>query len=749
MELTINQILVPCLPSPIISGPHRILDIDESRDVVWCIALRQTDTNGRLPGYVAGAQTISLSAINTALSQDELRVEPFTPPGHWLMTDADYLAETTDEREQALRKSRIKKRDELWSMIHPIVDQPKAYRSDHGSLRPLIVRQAEVHHASLPRLYRALHLFWANGSIVNGLLPATHRCGGRGKHRAHYACRERQAPEVGTHTSRGFYSLSELDRERLARGFALISPERPARTAYQETCGAFWSRTTTDEDGVIQVELLPPQERPTFAQFRYWGEKLSDKSARMRRLGLRFRNTSTHHGGAAQDLTVAIGQVGMFDATSTDVYLTSMRSRLIKLPPLTRSLVMEVRSTACMGLYCGWDHPSPGTGLRAIYCAATDKADLCKRFGIAIGPDDWPGMLCRTYLADNGELKAKVTTEAERQIGFGIEFARAYSGSSKSTVETQHHTDHRKLDHRIPGTTHGKQHERGMPQPIDAALWNYWEYMRELLLWILEYNNQEIPKLAPTEMLIAGIRPTRINIFKWLRDHGQRADIQCDLDQLRALTLPEWPAVVQYNGVIVKTPDGKRNVAGPRYFCDALRDDPRFQHANSQRDVVPVSVRFEGENLAELWLPTSRGLLRVPNVASDSKARREDTLADIEQRYIEDTPARKQREATEDQKGLDTALRRDAVTTAAKRELESELRKCEVKISKSAQRKGLRANAAQEQKDIDQLARGQQPGVPASAPSKAPPEHLATSDAAFAAVTAFMATLQADGRDGG
>lgn len=279
-----------------------------------------------------------------------------------------------------------------------------------------------------------------------------------------------------------------------------------------------------------------------------------------------------------------------------------------------------------------------------------------------------------------------------------------------------------------------------MPHPVDDALWNYWEYMRELLLWILEYNQQEVKHLAPTAMLNAGIRPTRINVFKWLREHGQRADIPCDLDQLRALTLPEWRAVIQYNGVVVKSPNGNRNLDDIRFFCEELRADPRFVRASTERKSLPVSVRFEPENIAELWLPSSRGLLRVANVVSDREAMRLDTVADMEHRYVLDAPVRRQRAIEQEQNEVDTALRRDAITIQAARELQAEIQAAKKKPSKTSQRKNLRRNAIREQELVEKI---HHPGPPRSTSSTSPIQSSSpTGDsAAENAVDAFLGGL--------
>lgn len=739
MSLLANQILVPSLGSDFFDCPQRILSVDPKKNEIWCIGLLGHQTNGHVKGYVRGPHMLPLSSVESAVTEGLVCTATFNAPGYWSMTDGDYVEEVPIEleRERGRRRSRLKKRDQLWAAITPLVSRPETTFPWSCLTHSEVLRQATQHGVSVPTIYRAVHLYWAGGSVMNALIPSTHRCGSPGTQRSEYKCR---APHARSLTGRVPYVLSKTDKERLALGYMLISPERGARAAFLLTSKAFWATRTVDQNGEPDAELFPLDQRPTFEQFRYWGKRLSNHSAKAAQLGFRHPTGPTHRGGSAQDLAVAVGQKAMFDSTSTDVYLTSMRSRLIKLPPMTRSLVMDVRSTLCLGLYCGWDHPSSRTGLRAIYCAATDKVALCKRFGIEIGPDDWPAMLSRAYLADNGELKSASITDAERQIGFSVEYARSYSGSSKGTVETQHHTDHKRVDHRLPGTTHGRPHRRGKPHPADAALLNYCEYMGVLIRWILDYNREEVPKLAPTEMRNAGLRPTRINIFKWLRDHGQRADIPCDLDQLRALALPQWDAKMQYNGIILKTADGKRDIAGARFFCEELRSDPRFIRANRDRQVIEIKVRFEPENFAEVWLPTSRGLLRVPNQAMDTKAQREDTLADMDQRRIADAPARELRKAECDQHDLNEILRRETVTDRARRELNQELAQQGKRISKAAQRANLRQNAVDEQRLVERLEAGGEPSLTtiSNTPAAlAPP----AGDAAELAVVAFLAKV--------
>jgi len=138
---------------------------------------------------------------------------------------------------------------------------------------------------------------------------------------------------------------------------------------------------------------------------------------------------------------------------------------------MNRTVVVDVRSTCVLGFHVGWEDPSSDTSMLAILCAASDKCEIAARYGISLAPDEWPGMLFREFLADNGEMKSEALKEAERQFRFAVEFAKAYSGQSKSLVESHHHACHKTLDHKLPGTTRGRQRKRGEPDPKLEALY--------------------------------------------------------------------------------------------------------------------------------------------------------------------------------------------------------------------------------------------------------------------------------------
>jgi DNA-binding transcriptional ArsR family regulator len=736
-----GYIIRPGIGESIVRAAQRVLAINLPDDAAWLIPMpRGKAASGPRKKHMPGPQRYSLSMLSNEIDQGNLVMEDVPLPGIWQMTDADYLANARNERERALRVARLTKRDARWRVIQEILGTtatqdivPVAYL-----LAEKIEAQAVACKVSKPTIYSWLHRYWAGRGCLNSLLPNTDRCGGPGIRKKQTTRRLGRKPRLykaGLVKSEG-YALKEGDQLRLATGYTLVKPGVMVADAYQLTMGAFWAEPHQDEQGCLRHTLLPALLRPTQVQFEYWGRELHGAPLRRKLMGLdRWATSTLAVAGSAQDQVHAVGQMAMIDSTSIDVYLTSMMSRNNVLPPMHRTIVIDVRSTMLMGFHVGWEAPSSATSLQAILCSSCDKKDIAARFGILLEPDEWPGLTHRLYLSDNGEMKSEALKEAEQQFRFGIEYAKAYSGQSKSLVENQHHTDHKSLDHKLPATTHGRQRKRGESPPSEGALWNYYEYMREFILQCLEYINEEVPDLAPMDMVLAGVLPTRVNIFRWLRDHGTRADIPCNLDQLRAFTLPDHKAVVRRDGIHLLMDDGIRLIPGHRFYVEHLVGQARWQDVARSGKALGVTVKLDAQDLSHIWLPTEAGLLRIPNVLAEQVLLDGLVLEDLRQ-LIADGDLRKDLGRQDrDQHGLDKLTRRAEITHRAELEKKVEEAQRPQTPRKRAQKQSLQKNKAQE------MAHLKQPSLP-KAPEISPGKEVSSSceakDAADLAMEAFL-----------
>lgn len=699
--IAVDSLLVPGIGESPIDRQYRVLGLD-SNGHFWVIEIPAPLEDRTAPGYFRGPRVIGRLEVEEAVVAGTIALAQYAMPSHWKMTDQDHLDSATSDEERSRRQWRIKQRDKAWEVIEPIVSKqtPLDIATRHRRLRSVIRARAAECEVAVKTVYSILHRYLALGGIPNTLLPNSHRCGAPGQRREQNGKRLGRVPRAHNPEAADYlsFSLPENNTKRLARGYALVGRKHSVDDAYRLTCAAFWSDIALGPDGCKTVHLWPAHRRPTKRQFVYWGKKLNTPEQRAARLGLTLpRGHTTHHGGSSQDLTVAAGQLAMLDSTPVDTYLTSPFSRLRFLPGPTRTIVKDVRTTAYVGLHCGWEATSPRTAVLAIFNAArtpAEKVALALMFDVESTEDQWCGAVFRNYLTDNGEMRAAEILEAERQVQFSVLFAKTYHGPGKGDVESQHNTDQKKLDHKLPGTTKGKRRQRGEKPAADQALWNFYEYMRELILHVLEYNNTEVPHLAPVAMLQEEIAPTRVNIFNWLLRIGQRGDIRCDIGLLRAFTLPAWPATIEHNGIFLKDHDGRR-LPLARFYSKALLQDQRFAKARRTRTVISTSVRLDSSCVDELWFPSQVGLVRVPNVAPDPTHR---TLAiqDLIDFRDHEKPLSAEKLQRREQAALDTILRREATTDAGLKEQARELAQLKKPPSKTKLRKGIRQNLIEE-----------------------------------------------------
>ncbi|AGU47781.1 putative transposon Tn7 transposition protein TnsB [Variovorax paradoxus B4] len=706
-----------------LTGPTRIIGLLPQENKVWLIDFprkSKSDPN-QMEYYVGSPRCAPLSDLVDALNGKLIYKLNLTTTS---LTDDQRRSYCGGRALKSLEKD-FKRRDKRYEVLRPLL-QPAGegtpLRSALEMLRDTslpkqIRKRAKACGRSPATLYCWLNRYWALGSKASALESGFGRCGNPGHPKAQQAKlgRGTRLFNAGRIKSRG-YALDKgggkdahedlnSDKQKLAFFYRLIKHDVSRRDAYLMACSTYWAEHEIQPDGSKKVSMLPKWERPTFGQFIRWGKILNDdRTVTEILLGVRkFSQRFDARGGSVQDVAAVVGQRGVFDATSTDVFLTSFISRLKKLPAMTRSLIKDVGSTLIVGLNCSWEPPSPNTAMKTILHAASSKVEFCRRFGIIITEDEWPAILHRTYTADHGEMKGHAIDAASTQFGFGLNYPPTMRGDLKGDIESQHHTDHKMLDEKAPGNTAGGTHtKRGEEHAAQRALWNYYEYMRELIWHILEYNNQEVPDFQPLAMLRENpeIRPTRLNIFNWLRTRLS-AEISCDVDELRAFMLPDHKAIIRKNGVYLTAKVHGREQILPRmrFTSPALMATNLLSEVRRRKEVLHVLIKLDEADLTVAWLPTKSGMIKLNCAVRDSEWRRV-TLADwvsIQEELQLDVDLAA---GTDEQFAADKALRRQSTTHQAKGELAKEMDALDAKPSKKSFRDGLRGNLAEEMKRL-------------------------------------------------
>jgi hypothetical protein len=374
------------------------------------------------------------------------------------------------------------------------------------------------------------------------------------------------------------------------------------------------------------------------------------------------------------------------------------------------------------GIFAGWATSGARQAIEAIVSSGTSHISLCARHDIIITDEDWPYGVSRNYVGDNGELKCEETDEFSRTFHIGLEFVQANRGDKHGSEESNHHSTHLKLDKKLPGYTGGKPTPRGEPHPAENALYTEHEYMRELIQWILRYNNEEVPELAPMEMINEAppIPLTRLNIFKWLRRHGATSELQVDSEKLRIYGLTEVEAVVHKNGVFLKVDvDGYKTILPRvRYVGDELVASGLPQQVKRTGKVIETRVRLDPHGLTNAWLPTHQGM-----VSLECEFRKREELAGLCLADLIDLASqlgsrKKARQSKDNQADLDDLLLREATAANAKSEIKAAIKARGKKPPKVSYHTGIRQAVAEElASKADALARSKSAKAGTSAAS--------------------------------
>ncbi len=717
----INEVVDNTSSTKVLPGPSRVIAICTQTSRVWLIALPTCTESKplRQQAYLKGPFAIPFVTCEQWKAGHQVYSVQLKESAKLELSDKSLLA-SVDEKLKPRVERDLKLRDQRYEIVATVLSSgddrkvvltPTEALSDMTRFRKGIRRAAKVHNVTRTTARHLVHLFWAGGSQLNSLMPRFDRCGLRGhsKTSRKKLGRPRRLFKQGLTSNPGF-TLDAEAKNHIAWGYALAGRDRTLRDAYLIMSSRYWADHVIGPDGKVVATLHPQDQRPTFFQFVYWGRKLTQKTIREVLLGpTKFQQATTANGGSVQDQVSMAGQNGQFDGTSTDLYLCSLTSRLKKLPAMTRTILKEVRCGLIIGIYAGWDAPSPTTALKTLLHAVDDKVSFCARFGITITADEWPSFLPRTILADHGEMKGSTLSEAERQFGFGIEYAPAHRGDRKGSVESQHHTDHKKLDHKLPGNTKGKQRERGEQYPVVNALWNFYEYMQELIRHVLDHNNiEEVPDLAPVEMLMADppIKPTRSNIYRWLLSKNMATEVVVNVSAFRAFTLPDWPAVLHKNGVYIKADilGTTVRVARLRYSSKELVSTGLMSQVKQSNSPIDVTVKFDQEDLSRAWLVTKEGLIPIALQVKDQAFKQKLTLTEwlmfLSERALQSDMEKGER----DQYDMQRVLRRADITSTAKAEARQEEKKLGGRPSKKSLKSNLSMNLAEEEALLAHIA---------------------------------------------
>ncbi|MDM7951447.1 hypothetical protein [Hydrogenophaga sp.] len=651
--------------------------VHQSRDghYVWIVPLPGDNPKGK------GGKVFHIKAPRrrvTAEIEDQedrctLSLVEFVPPTSWLLPDHE-LEEgaTASDLGRTVRKNLARwfqQREEQKSWIEPILDEvgPRELL-ECGRLNELVRARAKaLGHKGNQKVARAMRLYLLGCGNPNALLPAWGNSGARGqsKFASKKAGRPRREVARGNSLDTGFICTKE-DRQKLTDGWRKYKKRRDSvYDAYLLTCNEYWPGEcrVKSKSGVVAT-LLPPNERPTLAQFK-WAAKVSALSASRVNMGERVHELSRRAlRGLATDGVVAVGQLGLIDSTSEDQTPVSSISRLKVLPSSWRSVLLEVKTGYILGLHCGFECPSALTSLLCILSSASSKVELCARYGVVIEEDEWHHRMCKRIRGDNGETKNELNLKTMCASEVSLEFVRSYRGDLKGQVEGSHHSVHRRADHKSAGSTKGEQRKRGEVRREDDACRTLGENMKFVIKAILRHNNEEpVEDLLTLDMRRDGVKPTRKEVYEWYLKNGYVASEPWNLDLLRAQCLPRLAAKIHRDGIHIFDPlDATRLIPNLRYASDWLFESGLCEKAG--RSSIDCEVQLDPNDLSHCYFLYD-GLKRLERKTSDPLANEISLCEHLEMTYDDKERAESTRADCESN---------DAATLVANRKMNKEAR---------------------------------------------------------------------------
>lgn len=520
-------------------------------------------------------------------------------------------------RESDLSEKEKQIRNRAWQIIYPLILKTPAiyYRESRGQLVQEAIakfnRDNPAEKLIAKTVYAYLRKFWQRGQIQNALLPDYIFSGGRGKRREVGASKRgrprkyKECSEIGEGIN-----ITERDRHifRLAiRKFYLNPTQNSLTTAYKLAIKNYYAEGfEVDENNIRTLVLIPPEKRPTFAQFKYWYETENSncqKNLSARRGAKRFALENRAILGTSKQEAIGPGSRYQVDSTVGDVYLVSRyNSNWIIGRPVIYCII-DVFSRAIAGMYVGLEGPSWVGAMMALVNAASDKVSFCQEFGISITEEQWP---CRhipeCVLGDRGELVGMTSDNIIANLDIRVENAALYRPDWKGLVERSFGMVRELVKPFVPGFVQPDFRERGAKDYRLESCLNIDQLTEILIEIVLSYNSQPLASYNRDEMAIAGyVPPIPLELWKWGQSHrlGKLRTVSEDI--LKLNLMPRDRATVTERGIRFNS---------MHYTCERAIAEMWFARARSKmlsQAEKYLEIAYDPRCLDFIYLPSIDG----------------------------------------------------------------------------------------------------------------------------------------------
>lgn len=594
---------------------ERVLHVDMQTDqaVTYDMAVN-SEGNGPLPRWQ------SLQALEEAVRIGAAKIIIEDPYGQLQDSDNGFQRGNHGRGYVFLRDEDIPTRykecrDKIWKDLSPhVAGMDILTREGRGD----IIDALRSKNWSTPTCYKYFRRWWQAGQCRNAFLPRYDLCGGRGKERllsendrhAQKSKRGRPSRQTRLTGQRTGVNVTKEMRAILKHGFREILKDNqgmPFRAAFQLLNQRYFSKEYEVVKGRMRTVLLPPNERPTAEQARYWYAKdlgllhTLQCAESTREWNLKRRALT----GDTSQMAFGPGSLFQIDATLVDIYLVSEinPNQWIGRPVLY--IVIDVFSRLIVGFYVGLENPSWNTALAALRNAVTEKTAYWKSLEMddEITESEWPSHhLPEAILADRGEFAGSQPDALVNDLNIMIHTAAAYRADWKGIVERQFGLLNYRTVQWTPGATYDQKKRGGRDYRLDATL-TLPQFRKIMALHIYDHNNCRRLFNYPFDqfMITDDVAPYPVKLWEWGIRNRNGALREASVKVLEPRLLPSDSASVtergiEFRGLYYTTPLAER-----QRWCVRSRAAGRrkINVVYDPADTSTLYVRVEGVNRFE------------------------------------------------------------------------------------------------------------------------------------------------------
>lgn len=514
----------------------------------------------------------SKNALPEFRKYDELKQAVIADRAHILLKAGLYAAPAPPDGDPEKYGQYIKRRDEGWELIAPLVeiqDYKIFNRRERGRLIAKLVRRTGRRKQLI---YDLLRRFWQRGMTKDALTPAWQNSGSPKNGEARKIGDKKLGRKSADDSGRNVTPQDVSFFERGIKRFVVPGKAKNLRGAWQLIKERYYGVGEHDAGDGTPAPVLPHAcTLPTFRQFEYYYRKTRNPVAE---IIARYGRTEYDRNNRpilddSTRMAFGPGAVYQIDATVADIFLLSYLDRNLLIGRPVIYIVIDVFSRLIVGLAVTLEGPSWEGARLALESAFMNKVEFCKRFGINITEAQWPVEgLCEGLLGDNGEVRGYNANSLVDPLGIRVINAAPARPDWKGIVERRFLMINDLFVEWRPGEVRPRRDVKGRDYRLEAAL-DLNQFRRMMLACVLHHNNSHRLKKYPKDefMIPQKVEPVPLKLWNYGMQHRTGKLRWESPEKIHLNLLPRGKATATPEGFYYK---------GLHYTCDMAIEDQLF-----------------------------------------------------------------------------------------------------------------------------------------------------------------------------